>query len=179
MAVQTDITFPAEAVTPAIGGPHYSPLGGDGWTAPHSVYEFAISSPGTASGGNNVIDITFDRRFVGILTYARLAQSSASGLLEMQMTLFPPPGRSTPQVKAFCNAVPVDGLSTTNEMSWCPPPIPSMGRLVATLPNVTGDTMSVMGYIYNFQIDVLHKVPLNLILMSLPRGESVYPTTGA
>ncbi len=175
MAVAIDVTLPAQ---PGTGINTYEPLGGDGWSAPHSVSEFSMSSAGDASGGNNSITLNFDPRFTSVVSYVRLSNSSASGALEMNLTMFPV-GRSQPQVQAFANAVPVIGLTTINLFTWCPPPLPHMGRLVGLTTNTNGDTLSMMGYIYQFQINVLQKVPLNIILASLPRSDSQFPTTTA
>lgn len=175
MAVAVETTLPNQ---PAIGINTYSPLGGDGWTAPHSVSEFSMSSAGDASGGNNQITLEFDPRFTSIVSYVRLSNSSASGLLEMVLTMFPV-GRSQPQVQAFANAVPVLSLTSINLLTWCPPPLAHMGSLVGLTTNTNGDTLSMMGYIYQFQINVLQRVPLNIILASLPRAETQIPLTGA
>ncbi len=175
MAVAVETTLPEQ---PAIGINAYQPLGGDGWSSPHSVAEFSMSSAGSASGGNNVITLNFDPRFTSVVSYVRLSNSSASTALEMNLTMFPT-GRSQPQVQAFANAVPVIGLSTINLFTWCPPPLPHMGRLVATTTNTNGDTLSMMGYIYQFQVNVLQYIPLNVILAALPRADSQFPTTSA
>ncbi len=173
MAVAVTVTLPAQ---PASGSNEYIPLGGDGWTAPHSVAEFSVGSAGAAGGGNNVITVNFDPRFQSIVSYLRLSNSSASGGIEMDMRLLPSLPRSTPQLQGFANAVPVNGLLTTNNVTWSPPPIPGLGRIIATTTNVDGDTLSLMGYIYQFQITVLQRVPLNLILASLPRGDNMVTT---
>lgn len=175
MAVAVELVLPDQ---PGIGVNQYIPLGGDGWTAPHSVAEFSISSAGDASAGNNVITLNFDPRFISVVSYVRLANSSASTALEMSLTMFPT-GRSQPQVQAFANAVPVIGMFGNQILTWCPPPLPHLGSLQGATPNINGDTLSIMGWIYQFQINVLQKVPLNIILASLPRSDSQYPVTGA
>ncbi len=171
MAVAVALTLPDQ---PVIGENIFTGLAGDGWTAPQSVFEFAISSAGDASGDENTITMTFDPRFTGIMTYVRLSNSSASSAIEMKMQLLPL-DRATPQLECFVNAVPVNGIDNQNTVTWSPPPVPTMRRLVAVTANVNGDTLSLMGYLYNFNINVLNKVPLNLILASLPRGDSIYP----
>ncbi len=169
MAVAVAVTLPDQ---PGIGINVYNPLGGDGWTAPHSVAEISVSSAGDASGGNNSIALTFDPRFTSIVSYARLVNSSASAGIEMSLIMLPT-GRAQPQVEAFANAVPVKSLTAQNVMTWTPPPIPHMGSLHALTTNTNGDTISLMGYIYQFQVNVLQKVPLNIILASLPRGDNM------
>lgn len=179
MAVALDVTLPDNAAAPGIGNPRFTPLGGDGWTAPQSVFEFGFSSPCDASGGENTITVTFDPRFVQIVTYVRLTNAGASTTLEMEIQLRPPLPFTAPIVSAFANAVPINGMATQNEMTWSPPPVPTMRRLVGRVPNVNGDTLVMSALIYNFNIRVLELVPLNLILGSLPRGDSTYPVTGA
>lgn len=170
MAVTVTTTLPDQ---PGVGVNTYTPLGGDGWTAPHSVSEVSMSSVGDASSGNNQIELTFDPRFTSICTYVRLSNSSASAGIEMNLQLLPTLPRVQPQVQAFANAVPVNALFTTNDMTWSPPPLPHLGRLFARTTNTNGDTLSLMAYIYQFQVNVLQRVPLNIILASLPRGDSM------
>jgi len=157
---------------PVIGASVYTPLGGDGWSSPHSVAEFSVGSAGDASAGNNAIEVLFDPRFSSLVSYVRLSNSSASTAIEMSLILLPPV-RSTPQVQAFANAVPVMGLSTQNNLTWCPPPLPGLGRLQALTPNINGDTLSLMGYIFQFERRALELVPLSVILASLPRGDNM------
>lgn len=174
MAVSVATTLPAQ---PAIGLNTYVPLGGDGWTAPHSVAEFSISSVGAAGGGNNTITLTFDPRFTSIVSYVRLVNAGASAAIEMLLRMRPPLPRVQPQVEAFANQAGVLSLFTQNLFTWAPPPLPHMGILEGVTTNVDGDTLSMMGYIYQFQVDVLQKVPLNFVLAALPRGDSQVPLT--
>lgn len=173
MSVLIENTLPEQ---PVLGVNTYTPLGGDGWTAPHSVAEVSISSAGDAGGGNNDISLTFDPRFISIVSYVRLVNSGASGTIEMRLTMLPSLPRVQPQVQAFANNVPLNALDTTNSMTWCPPPLPHLGVLNARTPNVNNDTMTLMAYIYQFQITALQQVPLNLILASLPRGDTMVTT---
>ncbi len=171
MAVAVEITLPAQ---PAIGLVTYVPLGGDGWTAPHSVFEVSVASVGDASGGNKVVTVNFDARWQSVVTYMRATNDSASTTIEMFMELLQ--NHNQPQLSAFCNAVPVAAIANTvNLMTWAPPPIPGMRRARMTTPNVNGDDTLFQFYLYNFNINVLQQVPLNLILASLPRAESVSP----
>lgn len=174
MSVSVALELPAQ---PVIGQSVYTPLGGDGWTAPHSVAEVAISSAGDAGGGLNDISVTFDRRFQSIVTYAFLRNSSASQGIEMRITLLPFLPRSTPQMQAFANQCFANALDDTNLITWNPPPIPHFGVCQARTTNVNGDTITLFMYIYQFQQTVLQEVPLDRILASLPRGESIYPVT--
>lgn len=176
MSVSVSLDLPDQ---PAAGGVTYTPLGGDGWTSPHSVFEVTVNSAGDVSGGNNDIDVDFDPRFQSVVTYAAIRNSSASVAIEMRMTLLPALPRSSPQLQAFCNAVPPNAIDATNLMTWCPPPIPHFTRLQARTINADGDSLSLFMYIYNFQITVLQQVPLASILASLPRAESVIPFTAS
>lgn len=172
MAVATTLNLPEQ---PAVGLVSYVPLGGDGWTAPHSVFEVSVASVGTASGGNNVVLVNFDPRWQSVVTYMRCTNSSASTTLEMFMELLQV--HNQPQLSAFANAVPVASIAgTVNLMTWAPPPIPGMRRARMTTTNTNGDDLLFQFYLYNFNINVLQKVPLNLILASLPRAESVSPS---
>ncbi len=173
MAVATTLTLPDQ---PATGLVTYVPLGGDGWTAPHSVFEVSVASAGAAGGGNNVVTINFDPRFQSIATYIRGTNDGASTTIEMAFELLQT--HNQPSLSAFANAIPVAGvLGTVNLMTWCPPPIPGMRRARMTTTNVDGDDLLFQMYLYNFNINVLQRVPLNLILSSLPRADSYSPNT--
>lgn len=139
------------------------------------MFEVSIKGDGESGGGNNVIEVTFDARFQSIITYVRMSQSSASAGIEMDCALFPPLPRSLPRAQGFVNAVPVNSLFTTNDYVWNPPPLMGMGRIIATTLNVASDDLTLQFYMYNFNINVLQKVPLNVILASLPRGSSTIP----
>lgn len=169
MAVSIDNQLPEQ---PVLGVNTYTPLGGDGWTAPHSVAEVSVGSAGDASGGNNVITVTFDPRFISIVAYVRLHNSSASAGIEMNLALLPELPRSQPQLTAFYNDVPVAQLNSSNVITWSPSPLPHLSRLQATTTNVNGDSLTLQAYIYQFQRTALQQVPLNLILSSLPRGDN-------
>lgn len=176
MAVALSLTIPS---SPAIGLLTYVPLGGDGWTAPHSVWELSVALDGDGTGGNNVIDVSFDTRFQSICTYMRMRMDSADVVIECLLELLQT--HNQPSLSAFSNAIPVESFPSGNActMTWCPPPIPGMRRARGTIPNNTGDTQLLQMYLYNFDINVLQRVPLNLILASLPRGESYQPNTTA
>jgi len=170
MAVSITTSLPDQPVT---GVNTYTPLGGDGWTAPHSVAEVSMSLAGDGSGGNNTITLNFDPRFVSIVTYVRLANSSGATSIEMTVQMLPALPRSQPQLQAFANLVPVIALTTENVLTWSPPPIPHMARMIAIEPNVNGDSFILMAYIYQFQRTALQQVPLDRILASLPRGDNM------
>ncbi len=170
MAVSIDNQLPEQ---PVLGVNTYTPLGGDGWTAPHSMAEVSVGSAGAAGGGTNVITVTFDPRFQSLVTYVRLSNSSASGAIEMNLSLFPALPRAQPQLQAWANAVPVNDVSTQNNITWSPPPIPNLFRLQATTTNVSGDSLTLQAYIFQFQRRALELVPLNVILASLPRGDNM------
>lgn len=173
MAVTTTLTLPASDTNGGLTT--YIALGGNGYSAPQSMFEVSVFSAATASGGINQIQVTFDARFQSIVTYVRMSGGSASTALEMDCALFPPLPRNQPRAQGFVNAVPVNGLFTTNDYVWNPPPLMGMGRIHGTVPNINGDDLTLQFYMYNFNINVLQQVPLSLILASLPRGSSTIP----
>lgn len=176
MAVSEEITLPAQGSN---AQNHYSVLGGDGWTSPQSVHEVAMSLPGAAGGGNSTITVNFDPRFQGIMTYVLARNDGASTAIEILLTLGPGAPRSVPQAQAFFNQIPLNSLATSNVATWCPPPLPHFRKITSLMVNTDGDTHKLFFYLYNFNIRVLEKVPLAIILASLPRADSQFPTTGA
>ncbi len=167
MAVSTVLSIPD---SPATGLLTYVPLGGDGWTSPHSVWEVSVASVGVAGGGNNVVDVNFDPRWETVCAYMRCTNDSASAAIEMLFELLQT--HNQPSLSAFANSLPVIQLTSLNVFTWCPPPIVGMRRARVTTTNVDGDTLLFQMYLYNFQRTVLQKVPLAHILASLPRGDS-------
>jgi len=173
MAVSNALTLPGSDTNGGLTT--YLALGGNGYTAPQSMFEVSVLTDADASAGNLVFTLTFDARFQSIVTYVRMSGASASTGIEMDCALFPPLPRSQPRAQGFVNAVPVSTLHGTNDYVWNPPPLMGMGRLIATVPNTNGDNLTVQCYMYNFNINVLQTVPLSIILASLPRGSSTIP----
>ncbi len=176
MAVAETLNLPAQ---PTTGSSFQRPLGGNGWTAPASVYEIGMSLAGDVTGGNSDMIINFDPRYIGIVTYIELRRNVSAGALEMRLSLIARGAALGPQAEAAFNAVPEIDMDSINYCSWNPPPIPSFDSLGARTPNTDGTTGTLFMFLYNFNIRVLEKIPLNIILASLPRGETQYPTTGA
>lgn len=172
MAVAGAFTIPQQpseggGADALVGTLRVIPLGGNGKTAPHLMYEVAASLASDASGGNNEITISFDTRFKSLVTLVNIVNTSASGAIEAVFELVAT--ASNTRFRAFDNAVPVNSLDAINLSVWNPPPLMDMDQLVTKVPNVTGDVHIVNAMIYCFNRRVLEMTPIYQILANLPR----------
>lgn len=56
------------------------------------------------------------------------------------------------------------------ELLYAPPPMFNTARVVAVIDNVDTEGLALTLTVYNFKRDAFQKVPLNVLLASLPRG---------
>lgn len=157
---------------PATGAVNLVPLGGNGFTAPQSMYEIQATLAGDVSGGTNKITFTQDPRFSSLLTLANNTYVGNTGPIEVgfEMRNTAPAG---PFARGFSNASPLSTINGVIITVWNPPPIMTMDLWACTTPNVDGDTSNFNAWVYNFNIRVLEVTPMFQILANLPRPGSM------
>lgn len=152
---------------PTVGSSRLVPLGGNGVTAPKSMYEVAATLAGAAGGGTNVITIQQDPRFSSLMTLANSFYIGAAAGIEVLFSMRDERDNG-PFARGFGNAVPIGiGGSLT---VWNPPPIMTMDEWSLTVNNVDGDSSIFNAWFYNFDIRILELSPMWQILANLPRG---------
>ncbi len=169
MSVITTVTLPAQ---PTIGQSVYTPLGGNGYSAPHGCYMVESSVVGDASGGTGTVQIQGDARYVNLFAFinAKIAADAAAG--DFQLSLEQTSGSAEPNVHVVGT---IPQVATTFSLNaaflWYPPPIYFKGQGIATaaFPNVgVGETYRMAVQVYLFRIDVLQATPLPILQWNVP-----------
>lgn len=169
MTVSSTVTLPAQ---PSTGQAIYHPLGGDGWLAPKAAFTVFNTLAMDASGGNSVSTIVFDSRFESILVLMQAHLTGGVAAAEFEAQLIQNPridsGNAGIRVRAFGTSIFLDALSDQNLWTWAPPLLVNQASASITTPNVDGDTVHQFAWIFMYNIRVFEKVPLNVILSSIP-----------
>lgn len=145
------------------------PLGGNGVTAPKSMYEVIVNLAHDAGGGTATITLNGDPRFSSLCTLMNGVYTSAAGGIEMLFGMrkgTPPVG---PLARGFINAIPIATVGAISLGVWNPPPIMTMDEWTMTCTNVTGDSQVLNAWFYNFDRRILELSPMWQILANLPR----------
>lgn len=165
------------------GQTHLEPLGGDGFTAPHSAYIVYAACDGDVSSGENRIYIQPDARYVSLVQYVAISISGASADKNVRMTITSRSQDALHVVRVIPYYAAVSGAGKTNNAGiWSPPPllIANPGAAAATnppylllmTPNVNGETVALRTRIYNFDVRAREVTPLDDLLASVPRPGS-------
>lgn len=169
MTVAGEVTLPDQ---PPAGFTAIIVLGGNGWSAPKSMYEIEFEQDSDSSGGNSVIDIVFDPQYESLLTRVEAVQDSTAGVVEYMFELNFNIAARIPAIAQ--GAMDRDAtLTNTNHASWDPPPIMDATSIRTRLINVDDtETSFVRCWIYNFNKGASQVTPLPVLLASLPRGQN-------
>ncbi len=166
MSVNYSFALPAQ---PDEGGFELVPLGGNGFTAPHSMYLASPFITGDASGGIAEVDMTLDDRYTCLVNHVQVDATSAAGAKHTRIVLFGP-GSFAMSVAPIA---PVSSIDTVARASWSPDPLFKARSLKSRWLNVDTEVYYCHSVIYNFDIRAAEEMPLSALLASLPRSESV------
>ncbi len=169
MSVSSSVTLPNQ---PAAGASVYTPLGGDGYTAPHACYLAQIIVAGDASGGTVLLEIQGDPRFTNVVAWINPLTITAAAAGEFQITLVEHATSTLPPV-AIVGTFPhvAVGFGGNQAFLWYPPPLyfRGQGRIQLAQINVgVGESYRLRAQIYCFKIDVLQTTPLPILQMNVP-----------
>jgi len=164
MAQAETLTLPAQ---PAAGSNEYIPLGGDGWTAPQSAFMVDMQITGDASGGNSVLTIERDNRFEQIVSFLSI-ESVHTLALQFALGIRRIPGITIHHV----GVAPITTAVSLTSVLWAPPAFIDPTGWEAVFPNIDTIVSRFRCLVYNFNIQASHKIPLNILLSSLPRSPS-------
>lgn len=171
MAIADTFTLPAQ---PALGSVVYTPLGGNGFSAPHSMYDITFQIIGDASGGNVVLDIIYDSRFTGMINWLCMTANSAAADLGCVMVV----STAEPSGQGFQDAAPMlqaTGLSLGTTKPWQPPPVAftSTQNFDPTITSIFANNnlkeFNFTAQIYNFAKRAREKTPMFQLAANLPR----------
>lgn len=161
---------------PTSGETIWVPLGGNGYTAPHSMFEVNIELNNDASGGDTRLKILMDPRWECIVHRCEAVVSSSAAQAEFTFNL------NIDQLNGFPPKVPMNyqgemDLSTLNGTSaafWDLPPHIDAQQMQLVLDNVDATEVSIFRcWVYNFKKDASQRTPLGLLLSSIPRSGAV------
>lgn len=166
MSVSSSLTLPAQ---PAIGSSFFVPLGGDGFTSPMSMFEVAITQDSDASGGTNVATVNFDTRFESVVVRAEIAVDSVTAAADYAMVLNQ--SQSNRIGIRTQGQTDFNALVGINHAAWDLPPIMNAQNIRFEADNVDAtETAFFSCLVYNFNIDASRRMPLAILLASLPRA---------
>jgi len=169
VSVTETVILPAQ---PASGSTFYRPLGGDGIIAPHSMIAINVVLAHDASAGFVRIDVRFDDRYSSLMPWCGIAVEGAAADVVARCVVSTG-ANNLPIVETPTLTQGPAGLSDPNcALIWKPPPyvIPGgqdRGTMSFQVVNTNGDTSELSMYVLQFDIDVLRKTPLPILLASV------------
>jgi len=154
LSVTSSFTLPAQ---PATGSAIQVPLGGDGFSAPHSAVVLrSITLAHDVSGGSAVMEVILDDRFCSLVSYQQMFIDQATELAEVVRAEIV--GATSPICRDNITLTPNATLSDTAGIwyppSWILPGTANRCILRYTAVNVDGDTSHQNALIYQFDIRV-------------------------
>lgn len=180
MSVAINLAIPDQ---PADGQVRIQPLGGNGYSAPHSEYIVVCKSTGDVSGGTNSVHIRPDPQYVSLVLWAAWGMDTVSADQAYRMSLTDVRGA---QLSIFRTATyGASGLgSGTSRIGamWSPPPVllsadaGSAGddpQIEVWVPNTSTAELSLNCRILNFAKNARETTPLPVLLSSVPRAAVV------
>ncbi len=168
VSVSVSFSLPESNVAPSVV--EYIPLHGDGYSAPHSAFYGNAQVVGDASGGTATMLVGKDERFSHLIQFLSPEVLAATAEpFEIRI------GRSDKISYFVVGVMPVStvlgsALSTT---LYTPPPMIDPNSWAFETDNTTGVVNRLKFLVYNFKIDAHLKVPLPVLLASLPRSASL------
>jgi hypothetical protein len=171
MAIADSFTLPGQ---PALGSSVYTPLGGNGFSAPHSMYDITFQIVGDATGGNIVLAVVYDSRFTGMINWVCVTANSAAGDLGCVNVI----STAEPSGQGFQDAAPMlqaSGLALGTTKLWQPPPVAFTSTptfdptITTTFANSNLKEFNLTMQIYNFAKRAREKTPMYQLAANLPR----------
>ncbi len=179
MSVSSLVTLPAQ---PGSGTTTERPLGGDGWTAPHSVHAVDVELESDASLGTSTIRVHTDPRWSCVISYMLTRLQAPTADMPIAQTIVMGKFSGFAQVT---NVIDVSAapIGISGGVLWTPPPfisstsdpvsaaVPMYGE--SLMNNIDTETHTLHMRVYNFHKDAERRVPLSVLLASLPRGSNL------
>lgn len=166
LTISETMTIPNQ---PNVGNLEYVPLGGNGWEAPQSAWMLDMHITGDASGGFLLFTVNRDDRFEHLVQFMSIEVIRAT-TIPYRFDLF---RSNATEIHNFgetdlCDAT---GLEATGTI-WTPPPMINPIKFATGTTNVDLELVRFKLLLYNFNIRASEKVPLSVLLASLPRAAS-------
>jgi len=171
MAVNTLVVLPAQ---PAQGSTVYTPLGGDGRSAPHGCYFVLAEIDGDASSGNASVTIDLDVRYTSLVAYANLRIQADAAAGDFRIAMQADPAVAIPPTPSITGTIPHVATAVTPDNAsflWYPPGVFFQGgaRINAVAPNVGAlETYKLELEVLVFDIDVRRITPMPWLMLNVP-----------
>lgn len=170
MSVAVTVSLPSADNTGILT---YVPLGGDGYAAPQSLYEVGITLANDASGGTSIITLQTDPQYMSIITAVDSHHNSSLAAQNYVFALRTGVLSTLTSILRFgATSILVGSLDMCG---WSPPPLVRAVQVNVQSTNIDTESHILNAWIYNFRRDAAHKVPLNILLASLPRTGRGWP----
>lgn len=170
MAVSLDFTFPDQPA--GNGSSVYRPLAGNGFTSPHSLFTANGQLAMDVSGTTAIVTINFDVRFSSICVLAQGLITGLTGAKEYECELVTDqPAGGKHRARAFGTGITTDTLTDDCFFSWSPPLIMFGESISMKVVNTDSGVLNFLVWVYNYAIDAPHRVPLSVLLASVPSIE--------
>jgi len=168
MPVSLALTLPDQ---PAAGLVTWLPLGGDGFTAPHSAYLLGrVALANDAGGGLAVTTITLDPRYESIVSQVMFQKDSVAAATLFMLEVATANADYIDRIRSSADNAVGDAI---NSAAWSPAPFLKAATLTLTTPNTDTETNYLDALIYNFNKEASQVSPLNVLLACLPRAASL------
>lgn len=162
MSVIVEVTLPDQ---PASGDVTFVPLGGNGWSAPWSMFYFSIDVTGDVSGGIVRVDVNRDERFEHLVDFLEVQHIGSAGVFRMDLFR---DGES----RAIATGLTLAETTIATRL-WSPPAIIDPDEWKMEMPNIDGEVSKFKGVVYNFRMGASHQIPLPTLLASVRRASSI------
>ncbi len=166
MSVNESLTLPNQ---PTQGSVVIRPLGGDGYTSPQSYYIASHQVDSDASGGTVTNNIVTDPQFQSVIAVANVSMISGAADRLVAIGMFTE--ESAVRLEVIANMVLDSDVG--QHLLYSPAPLFPCPRIRCVVDNVDTEETTLKLVVYNFKRDAFQKVPLSVLLDSLPRGFSI------
>lgn len=174
MSVSQTVSLPAAG---ANGFSTLSPLGGDGWSSPRSLYSVQLLLANDASGGTEILTLNLDPNYLQLINSIGYTKLGAAADVDIVMKV----SSNNRANQAFVGTMQFGASGALNNVGgvWTPPPVPLVTaegdppvQIIVTTPNVDGDTGVLNVDLFNFWKRAAEETPIEVLLACLPRGTS-------
>lgn len=172
MAISSDFVLPDQP--PSGGFANLIALHGDGFTSPSSMYLVQPTDVGDASGTSIKWICRMDPRYVSVVSHMGFI---VLGIADRKFRLSVA-GREGDVIAVSGDAPAITLSSTLVDFAWSPTPLVDVKIVQWEIENTLAENYTCLATIYNFDKEAMYKVPLSVILASLPRGSTNTRQTG-
>ncbi len=158
---------------PTIGESAFTPLGGNGQSAPLGCYMTRINVVGDASGGTATLQMNLDTRYTNLVAWVLVGAQAMAAAGEFEIRLIDAATPSVPTIDIVGTLPHVSEAVFVNNASflWYPPPVyfQQKGIIQSVVVNVDAtETYKLTAQIYCFDSNVLRLTPLALLNWNVP-----------